>query len=89
MISRQTQVSPFLTNVPIMDNPASWFLVAKYLKNTCGRVSSTSIFTYNVTLPQVFFKHFADKNQLPGFYISGTLVEDGLSNSLKFTQYQK
>ena len=24
------------------------------------------------------FKHFASKNQLPGFYISGTLVENGL-----------
>ena len=27
----------------------------------------------------VFFKHFASKNQLPGFYISRTLVENGLS----------
>ena len=25
-----------------------------------------------------FFKHFASKNQLPGFYISGTLVENDL-----------
>ena len=32
-----------------------------------------------IPLPQVFFKHFANKNQLPGFYISGTLVENGLS----------
>ena len=32
-----------------------------------------------VTLPQAFFKHFASKNQLPGFYISGTIVENGLS----------
>ena len=28
----------------------------------------------------MFFKHFAGKNQLPGFYISGTLVENGLNN---------
>ena len=41
--------------------------------------SSTCIFTKNVTLPQVFFKHFASKNQLTGFYISGTLVENGLT----------
>ena len=27
----------------------------------------------------MFFKHFASKNQLPGFYISGTSVENGLS----------
>ena len=26
----------------------------------------------------MFFKHFASKNQLPGFYISETLVENGL-----------
>ena len=31
-----------------------------------------------VTLPQVFFKHFAGKKQLPGFYISRTLVENEL-----------
>ena len=35
------------------------------------------IFTENVTLPQVFFKYFASKNQLPGLSISGTLVENG------------
>ena len=35
----------------------------------------------NVTLPQVFFKDFASKNQLPGFYISGTLVENGLKTT--------
>ena len=29
-------------------------------------------------LPQVFFKHFASKNQLSGLSISGTLVENGL-----------
>ena len=38
--------------------------------------SSTWIFTYNVTLPQVFFKHFASKNQTD-FYIIRTLVENG------------
>ena len=32
----------------------------------------------NVTLPQVFFKHFARKNHLPVFYISGTLVKDAI-----------
>ena len=44
--------------------------------------SPTCIFTKNVTLPQVFFKHFASKNQLTGFYISGTLVENGLKSTL-------
>ena len=29
---------------------------------------------------QVFFKHFAGKNQLPGLSTNGTLVENGLSN---------
>ena len=32
----------------------------------------------DATLLQVFFKHFASKNQRPGFYISGTLVGNGL-----------
>ena len=27
----------------------------------------------------VFFKHFASKNQLPGIYINGTLVENSLT----------
>ena len=37
----------------------------------------------DVTLPQVFFKHFVCKNQLPGFYIIGTLVENGLIGKFK------
>ena len=28
------------------------------------------------------FKHFVSKNQLPGFYISARLVENGLSRSI-------
>ena len=35
-----------------------------------------------VTLPRVFFKYFASKDQLPSFYISGTLVENGLKKSV-------
>ena len=61
-----------------MDKPGSCFLLGKYLKSTYETVSKTCIFTENVTLPQVFFKHFACKIQRPGFYISGTLVENGL-----------
>ena len=38
--------------------------------------------TVNVTLPQVFFKHFARESQLPGFCINGALVENGLVISL-------
>ena len=34
-----TRINPFLTNVPLMDKPNSWFLLAKCLKNTCGRVT--------------------------------------------------
>ena len=35
-------------------------------------------------LPQMFFKHFASKNQLPGFYISRTLVENRLRIFISF-----
>ena len=31
--------NPFSTNVPLTDKPDSWFLLAKCLKNTCGRVT--------------------------------------------------
>ena len=34
-----TRINSFLTNVPLMDKPDSWFLLAKCLKNTCGRVT--------------------------------------------------
>ena len=30
----------------------------------------------------MFFKHFASKNQLPGFYVNRTLVENGLKLAL-------
>ena len=32
-----------------------------------------------MSLPQVFFKHFASKNQLRGSYINETLVQNGLN----------
>ena len=31
-----------------------------------------------MTIPQAFIKHFDSKTQLPGFYISGALFENGL-----------
>ena len=39
----------------------------------------------NITLPQVFFKHFASKNHKPGFYISGALIENGLNRCFRNT----
>ena len=36
----------------------------------------------NLTLAKVFFKYFASKNQLLGFYISGALVENGLNKPI-------
>ena len=32
-------VKPFSTNAPLIEKPGSWFLLAKCLKNTCGRVT--------------------------------------------------
>ena len=69
--------------------PGRWFLIAKCLKNTCGRVTfyvkiqvnglHLYLKYHSFTLPQVFFKHCASKNQLPNLYVvSGTLVENGL-----------
>ena len=41
----------------------------------------SDILSKDVTLPQAFSKHFANKNQIPGLYVSGTLVENGLKYS--------
>ena len=38
----------------------------------------TCIFTQNIILPQMFFKHFGNKNQLLGLSITRTLVENWL-----------
>ena len=38
----------------------------------------TSIFTYIFTHPQVFFKHFGSKNQLPGLSVNETLLKNGI-----------
>ena len=47
---------------------------------TCANSDTLSVYLIhlylNVTLPQVFFKHFASKNQRPSFHIKGTLVEN-------------
>ena len=40
----------------------------------------TCTFSENVTLPKVYFKHFASKNQLPGFYKKEKLVENTFKN---------
>ena len=32
-------INPFSTLVPLTDNPGSWFLLAKCLKNARGRVT--------------------------------------------------
>ena len=36
-----------------------------------------------IPLPQVFFKHFANKNQLPGLSVNGTLVKNWLTCRLE------
>ena len=56
-----------------MDKAGSLFLRAKCLKNT------DDLHLYlKCDACTGFFKHFTSKNQLPGFYISETLVENGL-----------
>ena len=41
--------------------------------------SLTCIFIWNFLFSPVFFTYFASKNQLPGFFISGTLGETELN----------
>ena len=35
-------INTFSTNIPSMQKPGCWFLLAKCLKNTCGRVTFVS-----------------------------------------------
>ena len=87
----------FSTNVPLTDKPGSWLLLANVWKTPMEEWHwnlyfeiftlhwnhwNLYIFTWNVTLPQVIFKHFASKNQLPAFYIRGTLVKNGLKDEV-------
>ena len=36
-LSKGFFINLFSTNVPLTDKPGSWFLLAKCLKNTCGK----------------------------------------------------
>ena len=56
---------------------ASTFTDFRSMFHLCGDQVVT-LYQQNVTLPQVFFKYFASKNQLPGLSVSGILVENGL-----------
>ena len=67
-------LNPFSTNVPLMQKPGSWFLIEKYLKNTCGRVIDLHLYLkYHSS--KAAFQIFANKDQLPGLSVSGTLVK--------------
>ena len=74
------EINPFSTNVPLTDKPGSWFLLTKCQKNTCGGVTFSvkmQVLNLHLYLKCHSPKHFSSKNQLPGFYVSGTLVENG------------
>ena len=43
-LSLQIAINSFSTNVPLMDKPGSWFLLAKCLKKTCGRVRDLHLY---------------------------------------------
>ena len=48
--------NPFLTNVPLMQKPGSWFLLAKCLKNTCGRGDQIDDLHFYLKAASLFFK---------------------------------
>ena len=35
----ESNLNLFVANVPLMEKPGGWFLLAKCVKNTCGRVT--------------------------------------------------
>ena len=68
-------IYPFSTNVPLKDKPGRWFLLAKCWKNTCGTVTDV----LHLYLKCHSNYYLVTQNQLPGFYIIGTLFENELT----------
>ena len=61
--------------------PGGWFAIAKCLKSKCGTAIIlvkmqivTCLFIESVFLRSKFFRHFASKSRLPGFFIGGILA---------------
>ena len=71
-----TFFNPFSTNAPITDKPGSWFLLTMFEKH----LWKSDILSEDAG-------HFASKSQLPGFYLSGTLVENGLNFHYDFLSF--
>ena len=80
-------LNSFSTNIPVMDNPGSWFLLPKCLKNTCGRVTFLHLYLKCHSFTG-FSSIFVVENQLPYFYLSLTLVENGSTKILTFYLFQ-
>ena len=65
-------INPFSTNFIVMQKPCKLaFTRIMFEKQLWKRE--------NVTLPQVFFKHFASKIQVLDFSVSGTFAKNGLN----------
>ena len=68
------------SNVSVIDFDHMLACWVKYNHYMWENICSNQV----VGFTHVFFKHFASKNQLPGFYICGTLVDDGLMFEIMF-----
>lgn len=58
----------FTLDVPLMEKPGCW--KSDILSKDSGQWSVSSL---KMSLPQVFFSHFAGANQVPGFSVSEIL----------------
>ena len=76
--SYASNINPFSTNVPLVQKPGSWFLLAK-----CHRPVS-------LLKMSLFHRRFSNTflvAQLPDLSVSGTLVENGLSEFKRVNFY--
>ena len=55
--------NPFLTNVPLMQKPGSWFLLAKCLKNTCGRGDQIDDLHFYLKTARFVLVYFSSLNE--------------------------
>lgn len=81
-----------------MEKPDDWFVVAKFVNESCGKVtvllkfSMVCYFTKNSAFSEVFFTQFASENQLPGlsnFSIIGNMFQIRLESNISIREAWK
>ena len=78
------QLNLFQDDVPLKKKPGEWSFLAKICEKHLWKIKILSkdaghrpASLLKMSPFYMFFKHFASKNQLPGFSVTGTLAVNG------------